>query len=63
MDLNSLFFHHQIALLDLALPGDLEARRWAGERADFYTGGLIKERRRLGVSSRTFDYRMLPRGW
>ena len=63
MDFNSLFFQHQVALLDLANAENVEARRWAGERADYFASGLVKERRRLGVPAATFNFRALPAAW
>ena len=59
MDLNSLLYFHQRALIDRVDATDLSARQWAGHCADHYAGQLEKLRQRLGVASRTFDYRDL----
>lgn len=59
MDLNSLFFQHQIALLDLAHAPDVAARRVADDCAARI--GALRDR--LGVPSRTFDFRQLATAW
>jgi hypothetical protein len=57
MDLNKLLSCHQVALIDMMEAPSRAARRWAGERADFYAGRIIALRKRLDLPIRPFDFR------
>lgn len=55
MDLNKLLSCHQVALIDMMEAPSRAAKRWAGERADYYSGKIIALRKRLGLPIHPFD--------
>jgi hypothetical protein len=57
MDLNELLSRHQLALIEMTNARCAEARRWAGERADYFANRIVEVREQMGLASRPFDFR------
>ena len=57
MDLNKLLYLHQIALIDMMEAPSRAARRWAGERVDYFADRIATLRKKLGLPDSRFDFR------
>jgi len=51
MDLNELFFRHQVALIQVAHSPSRACREWAEQCSDYYATRIVSLRRRLGAQS------------
>jgi len=63
LDLNSLFYQHQVALLELAQASGGVAKCGAGARVDHFAARIAALRSHLGVASPTFHFRQLAAAW
>lgn len=54
LDLNKLFASHQVALIEMLNDPCDDARRWAGERADYFADRIIDLRSGMGAPYHEF---------